>query len=143
MTRGTVATVLTCFQPRSSPVQAQTTSTGDSGDTLITPTIPSISFFWSTYNDNVQTIPQCAGFQVQTYNNTGAAVQPTAPFYFSAFPIDYQPAATPLGDAGIGEWFTWSAAYPVVSRGGTCAPDPSPIANPGPLLKRARDCLSA
>lgn len=100
--------------------QAQTTSTGNSGDTLITPTIPSISFFWSSYNDNVQTIPQCAGFQVQTYNNSGAAVQPTAPFYFSAFPIDYEPAATPLGDTGIGEWFTWSAAYPVVSE--TCGP---------------------
>lgn len=113
----TVATVLTLRFTSLLSVQAQTTSTGSSGDTLITPTIPSISFFWSTYNDNVQTIPQCAGFQVQTYNNTGAAVQPTAPFYFSAFPIDYEPAATPLGDVEIGEWFTWSAAYPVVSRG--------------------------
>lgn len=95
--------------------QAQTTSVGSSGDTLITPAVPSISFFWSTYDDNVQTIPQCAGFQVQTYNNTGAMVQPTAPYYFTAFPIDYEPAATAVGNAGIGQWFTWSAAYPVVS----------------------------
>lgn len=63
-------------------------------------------------------------------------MQPTAPFYFSAFPIDYHPATTPLGDVGIGEWFTWSAAYPVVSRGGTCAPYPSPITDPGSLLEK-------
>ncbi|GAA5862956.1 hypothetical protein JCM3774_006698 [Rhodotorula dairenensis] len=98
------------------PVNAQTTSVGSSGDTLITPAVPSISFFWSTYNDNIQTIPQCAGFQVQTYNNSGAIVQPTAPYYFTAFPIDYEPAATAVGDAGIGQWFTWSAAYPVGTR---------------------------
>ncbi|GAA5989101.1 hypothetical protein JCM10908_001158 [Rhodotorula pacifica] len=93
--------------------QAQTTSKGSNGDTLITPTIPSISFFWSSYNDAAKTIPQCAGFQVSTYNNSGAAVQPTAPYYFIAFPINGQPATTFLGDVKIGQWFTWSAAYPV------------------------------
>ncbi|GAA5951662.1 hypothetical protein JCM8115_005211 [Rhodotorula mucilaginosa] len=116
MRRRTASLLFGCAAAVLPLAHAQTTSTGSSGDTLITPTIPSISFFWSTYNDNVQTIPQCAGFQVQTYNNTGAAVQPTAPFYFSAFPIDYHPATTPLGDVGIGEWFTWSAAYPVGTR---------------------------
>lgn len=90
------------------------TSTGQSGDTLIQPTVPPIVFYWSTHDDKFQTIPQCGGFQVSTYNNTGAFAKPEPPYFFSAFPIGLEPRATLLESERIGDWFTWIAAYPIV-----------------------------
>ncbi|GAA6026793.1 hypothetical protein JCM8097_005865 [Rhodosporidiobolus ruineniae] len=84
-------------------------------DPLLSPTIPSLSFFWQTNNDANMVIPSCAGFQVSTTANPNRVVEPQLPLYFSAFAEGYQPLVHELS-TGINESFTWSAAFDVGAK---------------------------
>ncbi|BGO89792.1 hypothetical protein NBRC10512_004445 [Rhodotorula toruloides] len=105
------------------PAQAANETKGTSGDTLVSPTTPPISFFWATYDDTVKAIPQCAGFQVFVAPNNGSAVKPTFPLSFTAMPENYPPVTTTLPGVGIGDQFAWSAAYPPGTRIGFAMTD--------------------
>ncbi|BGP22996.1 hypothetical protein Rt10032_c16g5691 [Rhodotorula toruloides] len=105
------------------PAQAANVTKGISGDMLVSPTTPPISFFWATYDDTIKAIPQCAGFQVFVAPNNGSAVKPTFPLSFTAMPENYPPVSTTLPGVGIGDQFAWSAAYPPGTRIGFAMTD--------------------
>ncbi|BGP14075.1 hypothetical protein JCM10213_002370 [Rhodosporidiobolus nylandii] len=79
------------------------------------PVTPPISFFWATFDDGNLNLPNCAGFQVFTTNNSQAATQPVLPFYFTAAAVGYEPQVMQV-PVGVGGQFTWNAAYPTGTK---------------------------
>ncbi|GAA5908381.1 hypothetical protein JCM6882_007922 [Rhodosporidiobolus microsporus] len=83
--------------------------------TILAPEVPSIAFFWSTADDTNRQIPSCAGFQVLTTPNPNVGFNATLPLFFTAAAVGYEPYTVQV-DADVGEWFTWSAAFPLGAK---------------------------
>ncbi|GAA5869013.1 hypothetical protein JCM8547_003250 [Rhodosporidiobolus lusitaniae] len=76
------------------------------------PSVPSFSFFWQTFDDQDKQIPSCAGFQIITLPNNQSASPPVLPLYVTAAAAGYEPQTVQIPeDVSVGDQFTWSAAF--------------------------------
>ncbi|GAA5829622.1 hypothetical protein JCM11251_000226 [Rhodosporidiobolus azoricus] len=82
---------------------------------ILSPEVPQIAFFWSTADDTNKQIPSCAGFQVLTTPNPSVGYNATLPLYLTAAAVGFEPYTVQISE-GVGEWFTWSAVFPLGAK---------------------------